>query len=573
MKISLITEQIPQQLLELIIKNEPISSLLQDGVLLSEIMLSEKTYTSLYQAMKLWEKQTIKLIVCHFAARPFELSSLQEIAYGTGISGAEVTVGLAGLRKKGIIYAMRKHWGESSYALPTDMLPIWHNIVMESTPRWEETEDQDVLSVMEAPSLVLVNLMLFLKYIELNEVVLTKRREIPKRHINKIVQQLQWSDEFPCIWKPKPEYMVLYPLQMSLVIELADRLNLIYWGLSELGLSRSNLQQWLQLSKHEMTNRIYAIFQEVFVPNSAADEHFLAKLTALSFQKWYLHEDFSSWLQEYDIIMMFNNWMDVLEAFSWIEQGLDQQGRAIFRWMLNQENSFDEIVPQGRFYVQADYEILVPPDVSFAVRWELSYWADHIRTDQVGIYRLSEQSLQRALSNDRTLEQCLIFLKEHCFYDIPDSIQSALKQWARTVGQSLLLPRNQASLEPGNTVTVSTAFRGTIDSGIYELVVDIPSRDQVYPGWQTVPPLWWREGRAYHPSTQKEIAYQAIEWKATLKLSTANRTWTFNPKEVKDCEEGWVLYGWAQSDLISYTADQWQTIQLILPGFDDLIIN
>jgi hypothetical protein len=570
MKISLIVKQIPQQLREVIIKHEPISSLLQEGNPLAQVMLSEGTYEGLYKTMKPWEKQTIKLIVCDFAAQPFNISSLRVAAYGseTIISGAEATAGLAGLQRKGIIYAMRKHWGECSYCLPTDMLRIWHNIVMESAVPWKEIEDREILSVSEAPSLVIVNLMLLLNYIEFHEVVLTKKGDIPKRHINKIVEHLQWNEEFLCIWKPKPEYMVLYPLQMALALELADQLNLIHWSLTKLSLCRSNLKKWLQLSKYEMANRIYAIFQDVFVPSSAAEEHFLAKLSALSSQKWYMLEDFTTWLQEYDIIIMFSDWMNVMEAFGWIEQGFDQLGRAIFRLKLKQGNSHDEMVPQGKFYVQPDYEILVPPDVSFAIRWELSFIADHIRTDQVGVYRLNEQSLQRALWSGRSLEQCLQFLSEHCFYCIPDSIQSALKQWAHSANPSSLISQKIASLELEDAD--SAAIRTTLELGSYELVMDIPSRDQVYPGWQTIPPLWWKECRVYHPSTQKEIAYLAIEWKAVLKLGMGTETWTVIPKQVQDRESGWNLLGWTQSNLVSYTEDQWQAMQLILPGFDEL---
>jgi hypothetical protein len=118
---------------------------------------------------------------------------------------------------------------------------------------------------------------------------------------------------------------------------------------------------------------------------------------------------------------------------------------------------------------------------------------------------------------------------------------------------------------------MGTAAIGSIhDASSFELAVDIPSRDEVYPGWQTVPPLWWKECRVYHTSTQKEIAELAIKWKAILRLCMGNTTWTIIPMQVQDHESGWNLLGWNQSDLVSFTQDQWQAMQLILPGFDDL---
>jgi hypothetical protein len=567
MKMSLIIEQIPLQLREEIIKHEPIASLLQEGIPLSQVMLSEWTFKSLYKEMKLREKQTIKLIVRHFATQPFDLLGLQGAANESEISGAEVTAGLVSLRRKGIIFAMRKHWGENNYYLPTDMLGIWQQIVMESTDPWEELGDDEFTSSLDVPNLVIVNLFLFLNYIEHHEVVLTRNGEIPKRHIRKIVEQLQWNEESLCIWKPKHEYMVLYPIQMALIIELADRLHLIHWNLTNLTLRNANLIEWLQLSKAEMTFRIYAIFQDVFVPGSIADEHFLAKINALSSQKWYLLEDFIYWLREYDIIILFNDWIVFLLTFGWIEQALDHQARSIFRLKHKQGNSIDKDV-QGKFHVQSDYEILVPPDVSFAVRWELSFMSDHIHTDQVGVYRLNEQSLQRAIWSGRPLEQCMHFLSEHSFYGVPESIQFVLTQWVRSAIPYSLLPRKVAFTELEG---MDSAANGSIhDSSPYELAVDIPSRNEVYPLWQTVPPLWWKECRAYHTSTQKEIAQLAIEWKAILRLSNGNKTWSIIPKQIQDRKDGWILLGWTQSELVSYTQDQWQAMQLILPGFDDL---
>jgi hypothetical protein len=568
MKMSLIVEQLPLQLREEIIKYEPIASLLQEGIPLSQVMLSELTFIRLYNDMKHREKQTIKLIVRHFATQPFDLLALQGAANESEISGAEVTAGLVSLRRKGIIFAMRKHWGENNYYIPTDMLGIWHQLVMEPTVPWEDLGDDVFASNLDVPSVVIVNLFLFLNYIEHHEVVLTRNGEIPKRHIRKMLEQLQWNEEFLCIWKPKHEYRVVYPIQMALIIELADKLLLIHWNLTNLTLRSANLIEWLQLSKAEMTFRIYAIFQDVFVPGSIADEHFLAKINALSSQKWYLLEDFISWLREYDIIILFNDWIVFLLTFGWIEQALDHQARSIFRLKLKEGISIDKDVPQGKFYVQSDYEILVPPDVSFTVRWELSFIADHIRTDQVGVYRLNERSLQRAIWSGRSLEQCLQFLNEYSFYGVPESIQFVLKQWVRSAIPCLLIPQKVVLMELEGK---DTAAVGSIrDLSPCELAVDIPSRDEVYPLWQTIPPLWWKECREYHTSTQKEIAQLAIKWKAILKLKNGNKTWSIIPKQIQERKEGWNLLGWTQSDLVSYSQDQWQAMQLILPGFDDL---
>lgn len=569
MKMSLIVEQLPEPLRAEIILNEPISALLKQDIPFSQIMLSEETFRALFQAMKPWEKQTLRLIVSKFASLAFNLISLQAVANIAEISGAELTAGLVGLRRKGVIYAIRKHWGENIFCLPADLLSIWQELIMEPSFKWQEIREGDVLAILDEPKTVLNNLFCFLNYLEHQPVILTKKSEIPKRHIPKIVQKLQWKASTSITWNIKPKYVDLYPFPLALTLDIAERLQLIHWNATCLSLCRTELNKWLHLSQTERSQQLFLLLRDHFVPSSAANEHFLTKISSFPSPKWYLLEDFTSWLREYDIIIMFTDWLDVCEAFGWIEQGLDHQSRAIFRFSIKQESSIEWVIPTGKFYVQPDYEILVPPHVSFSVRWELTYLSDHIHTEQVGIYRLTEQSLLRALRSGRTLIYCLDFLAEHSFYGVPEFMVHVFKQWERAEIASSILPQKIDLVEDEGLDFTTTEKYNLNDC--YDFATGIPSRDEVYPSWQTVPPLWWRECRVYHTSTRKEIVQLAIKWKAILKLNYMNKDWKLIPKQIQDHATGWNLLGWVESDLISYSQDQWQAMQLILPGFEDLI--
>jgi hypothetical protein len=568
MKMSVIIEKMPKQLRDEIISNKPIEDLVMKGIPLSQIMLLENTLRELFNSMKAWDRLTLKLILGKFATKQFSLSSLLDVMNSSEYSGAEIKVGLISLQRKGIIFAIKKHWGEISYCLPADTFEIWQNIMMGTDLLWEEIVDKHVSASLAAPNYLVINLFCFLNYLEHHEVVLTKKGELPKRHIHKIMEKLQWNEGSINMGWIQNVITSSYPLRMALTLDFAERLGLIQRSLTNISLCRTNLNDWLQLSRGEMNERNYSIFRDVFEPRSAGDEQFLAKIHALSSQKWYLIEDFISWLQEYDIIIMFSDWMDLLAAFGWIEQGFDNQARAIFCLKLNQESSNERLVSTDKFYVQSDYEILVPPDVSFAVRWELTFISDHIQTDQVGIYRLTEQSLQRALISERSIEQCIHFLQSHSFYGVPDSVLFVLKHWAHSAIPITLLPQKNSSIvREGMESTNVPDIQSTCP---FELAAGLPSRNDVYPSWQMISPLWWKECRVYHTSTRKEIVQLAIEWKAILKLSNDYNEWTMIPKQVQEHDLGWNLLGWVQSDFVSYSQDQWQAIQLILPGFDEL---
>jgi hypothetical protein len=567
MKMTEIVVQIPQELREEIEKNKPIADLLQNGVPLSQIMLSDSTFIQLFSAMKSWEKQTLQLIVHKFATQQFNMPALLNAANSLGMAGAEAIMGLANLRKKGIVYAIRKHWGENNYCLPSETLKIWQTIFMKTIKPCEEQEALSITEAFDTPRYLILNIFWLLNYIEHNEIVLTSKAAIPKRHLLKITKKLHWNEKLLPFWKPDQIITDTYSPALSITLEFTQQLNLIHWGKSYLTLRTANVREWLRLSIEEMNRQLYRVFRNNFMPVSVADEHFLTKLEGLSYKKWYLIEHFIYWLQEYDIILLFSDWMEFLEALGWVEQSFDHKARAVFRFIVPLSEINESKRGTGKFYVQPDFEILVPPDVSFAVCWELTYVSEHIHTDQVGVYRLTEQSLHRALANGKALETCIQFLTVNSYYGVPYPILSALQQWANLDTNARLV--SQLSLLSDEEVQRSLANTMSITPVQYQFVIGIPTRNEVYPSWQTIPSHWWKECRSYHASTRKEIVQIAINWKSLLKLRNQSEEWILVPKEIQENEKGWTLMGWVHSYFVTYSQDEWQAIQLILPGFDE----
>jgi hypothetical protein len=206
-------------------------------------------------------------------------------------------------------------------------------------------------------------------------------------------------------------------------------------------------------------------------------------------------------------------------------------------------------------------------DVSFDLRWELTYISEHVHTDQVGVYRLTQQSIQFAIANGRTLETCIQFLTFHSYYGLPDSVRAALEQWANAASQNSYTPKSLQTDRPEALLASSNRESGTFVR--YEFVSEFPKRNDIYPSWQSIPIHWWKECRAYHASTRKEIVQMAIEWQALLKLRNQDEEWILVPKQVQENETGWSLTGWVHSRLLTFSQDQWQAIQLILPGFEE----
>jgi hypothetical protein len=72
--------------------------------------------------------------------------------------------------------------------------------------------------------------------------------------------------------------------------------------------------------------------------------------------------------------------------------------------------------------------------------WSLSAFADGERLDRIAIYRLTEDSVKRALASGFELHQIVTFLRAQSGTDIPDEIETRLRTWTRAFRRVRLRP-------------------------------------------------------------------------------------------------------------------------------------
>jgi hypothetical protein len=568
MKMTALLSNLPQPLQNIIETDENIANFLREGLVLSEILLSEQTLAKLFIQLESWEKRTLELIVQRFATHIFDFNSLQLAARATELSGAELRAGIAKLRRKGILFAMRKSWGENSYFIPSEALRIWQRLLMNSVHAIAEHANTEIISEpMEYRGLAF-DLFFTLSYISFHEINLTQKNLLPKRHIYNLADIICLDDALIANYPISAVGAnALYPSRVSVILTFATRLNLIDYGPARVTLRHSDVHNWLLMSINKINRCLYSIFKETFCPDLPAITHFITKIEALSFNKWHLVEDIVHWMQEYDIMIVFNEWLGMLTAFGFIESGFNNKGQAAFRWIITVNGTANDIsTAAGKLYIQSDYEVLVPPDVSFSVRWELAYIADHLLTEQVGVYRITEKSVLRALSNGRTVEDGIHFLSKCSFFGVPDHIKSAIKHWARSHETVSLLEnmRDDVNTDDSSSINPEEALE------IYNIESTFLTRSDIYPMWQEIPSMWWKECRHYHGSTRKEIIKQAIYWQTILKLRNESKEWFLIPESLQESEQGWSLTGRIQAKEVVFNSEQWHEMQLILPGFYEL---
>ncbi|WP_174704672.1 helicase-associated domain-containing protein [Paenibacillus physcomitrellae] len=84
---------------------------------------------------------------------------------------------------------------------------------------------------------------------------------------------------------------------------------------------------------------------------------------------------------------------------------------------------------EAAFFVQPDYEVLVPPNTPYTIRWELELCCELISADVMTTYRLTRESVERAAENGRKAGEVLAFLERHALTGVPDAVSLAVREW------------------------------------------------------------------------------------------------------------------------------------------------
>lgn len=88
----------------------------------------------------------------------------------------------------------------------------------------------------------------------------------------------------------------------------------------------------------------------------------------------------------------------------------------------------------SEFIVQADFTIMCPGPLEYAVRSELELTAKLESPGLASLYRIEESSVRRGLDAGRSAEQIIAFLREHSLTPVPDSMISVIRELARHHG-------------------------------------------------------------------------------------------------------------------------------------------
>ncbi|RAP78105.1 helicase-associated domain-containing protein [Paenibacillus montanisoli] len=557
-----------------------------------DILWSRSGTQHAWQALSREAKYALETAVSAFGPMAFSEEQLLAAAR-PGVAGAELRVGLLQLMEAGILFAVRKGWGEKQFVLPADNYPIWY----ETMVTMQQKKDKAIVLVPEAveawevvaseengytPPFSLQCVYVTAELLN-SGMKRTTKGLLTKRTIQKCVDQLYvQSGHFAPLAKSEPavpaaETGETYPLQLAIFLELAA----IKGWLAELphayALREENWNSWLEQQPLHRETELLQHILSLYMDKSAAVAIGVAALCLLPPYSWFRLDDVENQLSlrqahaaiTKPVAPTLQAWCGLLRALGWMEIASDEQGQQVFRWLIPaditaQGTIEDDRQSAGLAQITPDGDIYVPGDCSCTTIWQLERLAVRKRTDHIAVYRLDRRSLKPDAAASISAMALTEFLEEASGERLPETVRAFIADEFGSITVTLQGSDPAVSLLPMPLLENASG-----DKASYELLTERLPLKALFTGIDEVPSMWLKQFRAYHSSTRRELMELALSWRTPVKLSCEGDVRPFVPERIVDADGRWSVVGHFQSEdgfsPAELKPDMWQEMMLVLP--------
>ncbi|RUT47850.1 hypothetical protein EJP82_05585 [Paenibacillus anaericanus] len=566
------------------------------------------------------DSAALAAIFQRYAGLPFKLDGLNEMTTGR-LSGADLRAAIPLLIQQGFLFSVKKIWGERLFYIPFDLLSSLQERYTVYPIELSNKVDIDLYK--ESKRGLAYDLFRILAWIEFNGLPVTVKGTPYQKALNKMEGQIHLTAEDIVGLSLYYTDQDVYSPHIAVVFDMLMKFDLIDKEQREWRLNTVNLRSWLELDIQEMNSAIFRQLLLRYVPSDAVLQHFVFRTASsdLSCGVWYGLQDVLTSLRRQGILkeciskeqdLWMRSWLTALCGFGWLELGYGQEEQLYLRWLVKPRFTKEMEFPKqqlidaealsvdmseinisiamnrhprsGRCHIQPDFEILVPPDVSFEVRWVLEAFSDNITMDTMSVYQINRSSVTLAARQGLSSKEILAVLHEQSS-GVPNNVRLAIEQWSREIEQ-IIIPEKQRSWSKDHK-TVDTTFVGVI-SGVTGLPVEqgwifsgrdyksyerddvIPTTTELFPGLEDIPVIWFKEMRDYHVSTARKIIAQALTWHTKIELQIQGETVEYLPLTLIG-EESWKMKGvmFTMKDSIGVehvlAPGEWEALRLIIP--------
>lgn len=363
----------------------------------------------------------------------------QRVNQVTGRRRKTGDLGVLSLLRRGLVFTRRFNYRQV-YFVPDDVLSLLTQIFTRKVAGRVTVDPEQVREPRSFGFDLLRDLHRVLAYIHKHEIRLTQGGQIFKRHLSAMTDLLTVP-----VASPEPEFVGRYPEPLGFLISYAQDRKLMAERAGLLQTTEA-IQSWLKESPSRKITEIFAFWKERYFYWHRDLERTLEILAFLG-DRWTsmaaLAEELEPRLNsgprgplyprlERHMVRFLHQLglMEVGQLDGGIAARLTPAGLAVVR---GKEPPAEPV--EDRFHLQANYEMLVPRRLDPRLFWDLELCADLVTTDQAVIYRLSRESIYRALRTGATGDGILDFLESHSVTPVPQNISFAIRDWSQSYGQ------------------------------------------------------------------------------------------------------------------------------------------
>lgn len=399
--------------------------------------------------------EVLKRLCAAYAAQPFEEGREERLRPLT-ICRAEQKLAINELRRAGMLTARHKILGEKLYQIPVEQLPILEQEFFPYQPKW--LDGSSVQLTMEAEAGAAADLFRALLFTAQEGLPMTAKGIVHKKHLNRLAAQLSFGEQHLSGLIEGSLSFERNVLSAIMAVDIMLCLGLIYKERSGYMLNNDMLKRWLKLPEAKMTEILYGIVINRCGAVNPAVQHFRYIISSSEFvpEKWIVLQEVLDWMETCNLTVEASrseleqsslNWLRCLTGFGWCELGRSGEDNICFRWtaakptLTQSSERFPDSMAENsiaQFIVQPDFEILVPPEVSYTVRWTLAGFTELLHSDVMWSFRLTREMLELASERGMSPEINISWLSDHARGGLPSVVKWSLEQWGKSIGRTSL---------------------------------------------------------------------------------------------------------------------------------------
>lgn len=397
-------------------------------------LLAPTTVEQTWQVMTREEKQM--LVYMLFAIGHDMLTYRQMEQYARTTSPLAAYSGLTGLRRRGLVYTLRRLWGEVAYIMPYDLQEVWRAYIRAFEKKAEPLHIR--MDGSEPVPAIWDVLFTIIHTYHREPIALTKKGTLPMKIRRRLQALIPYEEELiAAVYAPDTDYTARERLVVDLVLQTGalqlyeTDAGLVYQVENKavcrlFAGKRSNVQARVWQAAKEIVGRLHPLYPGMLEGLTLADE---VDVEALYDRERIL-------LAEAGVTLDQQAWDGFIDHVLPLLAGLGfgcchtNGSRVWFSWngqkpgMYEEETGTDERLG----YVQPTMDVLLLPSAPYDVRWEMGAYAELADQQEVWTFRLTPQSVRDGMRS-RGRADLKVLLTKIQGTDIPEPVQTQLERW------------------------------------------------------------------------------------------------------------------------------------------------